>query len=479
MSLNSFLDAFKSTIEIPQTDNNSLFSFDSQSSQTNFVFVDQNNHNNFQFNSGFSPISQIEYLPGQMIMTGEIPNQPIWCLEPIYKVSQTGGTMMWQIGFDGVNRVVTIHGYVKTTKGVPGKITRDSFQISVSSHNSNIHEQALQECKQRTIEKKREGYNLLEAEGSSELSIQKGHPYYPPGAEVRDPKTGEMKRAPIRITDDEFPVILDAKVDGIRGRIRKVGDQIVILSTNKRFFKYKNHIRQMLKPIFDYLPPGVDIDGELYCPWMTWQDIVSVVKTENVCHPRDNEMGFYMFDIIIPNVPLQQRISMLRDAYFECVKQNLFDVRIQLLRKYIAYNHQDILAFHEWVVQNKWEGAIVRKLAAKDVNGNYTEKSLQKSIYKGGKNNNLLKVKSFIDEECLIKDIICGDGREENAAIFICQDIRGNTFNLRPCGSIEERIKMYFNKHLYIDKVYTFKYFSLTNDGLPKFPTGKGFRDYE
>ena len=475
MSLTSFVDAFKNSIQISEQNNetkfqpNQTFNFDSN--------LDQNN--TFQINSGVSPISQIEYLPGQMIVRGEFPNQPIWCMEPIYKVSQTGGTLMWQIGFDGINRIVTIHGYVKTTKGVPGKITRDSFQISVSSHNSNIHEQALQECKQRTLEKTREGYNLLSAEGSSELSIQKGHPYYPPGAQIVDPKSGKLKRAPVRITDDEFPVIMDVKVDGIRGRIRKVGDQIVILSTNKRFFKYKDHIRRMLKPMFDYLPPDVDIDGELYCPWMTWQDIVSAVKTENDCHARDADIGFYMFDIIIPNMPLQQRINMLRNAYFECSKQGCFDVRIQLLKKYIAYNHQDIAKFHEWATQHGWEGAIIRKMAIKDVTGNYVEKSLQKSIYKGGKNNNLLKVKSFIDEECLIKDIICGEGREENAAIFICQDMRGGTFNLRPAGSIEERIKMYFNKHLYVGKVYTYKYFSLTNDGLPKFPTGVGFRNYE
>jgi len=441
-----------------------------------FNFGDNSNNNNDNYSEHYE---QVEYLPGQMLVSGEKPNQPIWCFEPVYKISQTGGTMMWQIGFDGRDRIVTIHGYVKTTKGYPGKIQRDSYSITVSNRNDNIHEQAMQECTQRTKEKKREGYDLLKAEGSSELSIQKGQPFYFPGEEVRDPKTGEMKAAPMRIKKDEFPVILDVKVDGIRGRIRKEGDQVVILSKNKKLFKYKYHIREMMRPMFDFLPPGVDIDGELYCPWMTFQDIVSVVKTENECHKWDNQIGFYIFDIIIPNVVLQQRISMLRYAYNECVKLGKFDVRIQLLKKYIAYSYEDISRLHEWAKMYKWEGLIVRKLAKVTANGEFENKSFEKSIYKGGKNNNILKVKSFIEEECLIIDVISGNGREENAAIFICKDIRGNTFQLRPSGSIENRIEMLRNKWSVINKVYTYKYFALTNDGIPKFPTGKDFRHYE
>jgi len=469
--MDSFLQEFSRSIPSIPVEHSSDFVINNNN-QSSFTFS-----NDDDISIGLS--SQVEYLPGQMIISGEIPNQPVWCYHPIYKISQTGGTLMWQIGFNGYDRIVTIHGYVKTTKGVPGKITKDSFQITVSTHNDNIRDQALQECNQRTLEKKREGYDLLEAEGSSELSIQRGHPYYPPGTELPDPKTGKMKKVPEKIKSNEFPVVVDVKVDGIRGRIRKVNGQIVILSTNKRFFKFKNHIREMIKPMFDFLPPGVDIDGELYCPWMTFQDIVSIVKTENYCHLRDNEIGFYMFDVIIPDLPLQKRIVMLRNAYNECLKLNVFDCRIQLLKKYIAYSHADIAKFHEWAINHKWEGAIIRKLAYENPDGSYHEASLKKSIYKGGKNNNILKVKSFVDEECLILDVMSGSGREENAAVFLCRDIRGNQFQLRPNGSIEERIKMFHNKQNIIGKVYTFKYFALTNEGLPKFPTGKGFRNYE
>jgi len=483
--MDSFISEFTQTIT-PATQQQQGW-YGSQGQQTgnsnqfdnDDLFSMGNNNNNDVSNNQTQFYNQVDYLPGQMLIIGEKPNQPIWCFQPLYKVSQTGGVLMWQIGFDGNDRIVTIFGYAKTTKGHAGKIQRETAQIFVSNRNSNIHEQALQECNQRTIEKKREGYDLTEEEGCSELSIQKGHPFYFPGDQVLDPDTNELKDAPQRVKKNEFPVILDVKVDGVRGRIRKVGDQIVILSTNKKLFKYKNHIREMLRHMFQFLPPGVDIDGELYCPWMTFQDIVSVVKTENFCHDRDKELGFYIFDIIIPNMVLQQRINMLRYAYFECVKLGVFDVRIQLLKKYIAYNFDDIRRFHEWATKNGWEGAIIRKLAVQQRDGNYEKQSYNKSIYKGGKNNNILKVKKFIDEECLILDVTHGNGREEHAAVFICRDMRGNQFNLRPNGSIPDRERMLMNKHSIIGRVYTFKYFDLTNDGLPKFPTGKGFRDYE
>ena len=58
-------------------------------------------------------ISTFTFLPGEEISYIDIiTNSEEWCLPPIRMTSQTGGTLIWQIGFNPLtNQLVRRRGY--------------------------------------------------------------------------------------------------------------------------------------------------------------------------------------------------------------------------------------------------------------------------------------------------------------------------------------------------------------------------------
>jgi DNA ligase-1 len=131
---------------------------------------------------------------------------------------------------------------------------------------------------------------------------------------------------------------------------------------------------------------------------------------------------------------------------------------------------------HDYFVSLGYEGLIMRKFLGME---NPTQKQLEETWYKGNKNNNLIKYKKFIDDEGEIIAITSGKDREEGLAIFTILSKTGKTFECRPSGLFEQRAYYYQNPVEFIGKEYTYRYFELTDAGVPRFPVGISFRDYE
>ena len=89
----------------------------------------------------------------------------------------------------------------------------------------------------------------------------------------------------------------------------------------------------------------------------------------------------------------------------------------------------------------------------------------------------MLKLKDFKEEEVTIIDVIDGKGREKETAIFMVKDIRGNQFPIRPNGSFEKRREWFQHPETCRNRLYTIRFQEETKNGIPRFPTGKGFRD--
>ena len=61
--------------------------------------------------------------------------------------------------------------------------------------------------------------------------------------------------------------------------------------------------------------------------------------------------------------------------------------------------------------------------------------------------------------------------------VWKCKTKNGKEFNVRPKGTNEERAKFYKEAKKYIGKKLTVEYQELTDDGIPRFPVGKNFRN--
>jgi DNA ligase-1 len=90
--------------------------------------------------------------------------------------------------------------------------------------------------------------------------------------------------------------------------------------------------------------------------------------------------------------------------------------------------------------------------------------------YENKRSGNLLKHKSFIDEEYTILDIVEGIGNKTGmVGSFVFQNKNGKRFNASPKFSHDMCTEMWEIKDELIGRSATVKYFNLTPDNIPRF----------
>lgn len=395
-------------------------------------------------------IIDLNKLGYEEILITDIPTQDLWNLIPIYNISQIGKDMIWLIYSDPDNeRLVIVHGYVD------GKKQIEYVKIILNTSGRTFQEQALLEAKKRYNDKISSGYNPKFIDNfTSIIKFQLANNYVPPNKG----KTNIIN----------FPVAVQCKIDGIRAGAFIRDNELKKLSRTNKLFK-NMWFDSQLKTLLSFLPPNTILDGEMYSTEVNFNEISSIVRTVKKYNPLEVKIVYYIFDIIIPNMILEERINKLNKAYENYINSGNQNSGFVILPTIQANNYEDLENYHSFYVSNGYEGIMIR-------NYSITKKDPKFSYYKGGRNNNLLKYKHFIDEEATILDVESCYENNTEMAMFVVKDIRGNIFKVRPNGSFEERIKALNNKKDYIGKFYTIKYFELTPDGVPRFPTGKGIR---
>ena len=203
------------------------------------------------------------------------------------------------------------------------------------------------------------------------------------------------------------------------------------------------------KPVcgVDYLSDGLTdgewLDGEMYAPHMSFEDLTSAFKT----NPKALTFHvFDYFDLRRPDLPFAER-------------QKRVTVETVLVKK-----KADIPKWHDRFVEQGHEGIMIRDAV---------------STYEIGKRSNyLLKYKEFQTEEYEIVGVKEGTGREVGAAIWECRT--GNhVFSAKPEGTLEFRRQLFRDREKYIGKMLTVRFQNLTALGVPRFPVGVAIRDYE
>ena len=63
--------------------------------------------------------------------------------------------------------------------------------------------------------------------------------------------------------------------------------------------------------------------------------------------------------------------------------------------------------------------------------------------------------------------------------LWICETPEGKRFTCRPRGTHEERKVWFKNGAAYVGKKLTVRFQELSDGGVPRFPVGIAFRDYE
>jgi DNA ligase-1 len=252
-----------------------------------------------------------------------------------------------------------------------------------------------------------------------------------------------------------FPAYAQAKLDGVRS----IFHNGTLTSRMGKPFTGLEHIIAELDPA---TAEGIILDGEVYSDELPFQQFVGLVK-KKVYTAADREqlkkVKLWVYDCVV-NKPFEQRLAILKDFF----SRHKF-THVHLLPTKEAATAAALKGLHDAYVSEGYEGLIVR--------------NKQGPYELGTRSIHLQKYKEFEDDEYEIVGAKDGEGKEKGLVIWICKTKDGKTFNVRPKGSEEERAELFRDAAKYIGKKLTVRFQELTGDGIPRFPVGLAFRDYE
>jgi DNA ligase-1 len=356
-------------------------------------------------------------------------------LETIYKKTKTGATQEWTIEVSD-NRYRTHSGQVG------GQITTNAWTVVYGKNEGKTNgttdiEQALKEAIAKRTKKLESGY----FESINNINEQQ---YFEPmlAAKWEDYKD-----------KIQYPIYSQAKLDGIRCILTKDG----MFSRNGKPIISAPHIFDSVKPLFE-TNPDLIFDGELYADKFAndFNKIVSLVKKTKPT-ADDLKESKELIEYHIYDLPSSDK-NFIQRAYDLAI---LFETRSELhshcriVETYKVPSEAVVTELYEKYVEEGYEGQMLR------LDGKYENK----------RSKNLLKHKSFVDEEYTILDICEGEGnRTGTAGYMVFQTAEGKPFKSNVKGTWDETAEMLKSKNELIGKQATIKYFNLTPDGIPRFP---------
>jgi DNA ligase 1 len=247
----------------------------------------------------------------------------------------------------------------------------------------------------------------------------------------------------------QYSCHVQPKLDGVRTLGFRVDGKVVLQSRGGDFYDVK-HIQDQLESV---LGPDDVLDGELYIHGTPLQTITSLVRRPQ---PGSKSLEYHLYDVVVEDVPWSERYELL---YGLDLKGASHVGRVATLT---ANSEEEVIEHQKNFIEAGYEGAIVR-------NG--------KGLYREGyRSPDLLKVKTFCDDEFTIVGWKTGKGKFESCPIFRCVTAGGKEFDVTPKGTAEERVEMLRQADEIVGQLMKVKYFAYSPDGIPLFPVGLSLR---
>jgi DNA ligase-1 len=376
----------------------------------------------------------------------------------LYGTASSGKTKVWSVEVKTKGKVaviLTTHGYTD------GKMTTLEREILVGKNLVKKNEttplqQAESEARAAWIKKKESGYAVNEEQdgAASATASEDVAPKRGKGIDADVPLPMLAHEYQKRGKGFGFPCYVQPKLDGTRA-VGMPGKGI--FSRLRKTFPHMEHILGELAQ----LPEDLVLDGELYTNELTFQEIVGLVKKETLKAgdaEKQLKIKYHVYDLIA-NHPYETRKGMLAALFASHRFQHLVLVPTSRCESEAQMKLQ-----HNAYVADGFEGIMLRAPSGD---------------YKHSRSADLLKYKEFFDAEYEVVGFKEGEGQEKGCVLWMCRTEEGRTFHCRPRGTRESRMELFQNGAEYVGKMLTVRYQENTDEGLPRFPVGIAFRDYE
>lgn len=274
-------------------------------------------------------------------------------------------------------------------------------------------------------------------------------------------RTGIMLCQPLderKLAKWQPPYICQPKLDGERCRSLDTieGTKLpwpIMMSSSETIFRQIPHIQKALND-FHAENPGIELDGELYCHGMRFEEIHSrCASTRITTHANIHQISYHVFDIIDEDLNQMERLVKLNKLNFnsDLIKKVPFALinsladAMKMMDKYISDGYEGIILRHCENLYIRSRSPLLMKF-----------KPAKEDLYE------IVSWKEEIDKD--------GFGKETLGAI-ICKGETGNIFS---CGSgLTDEIsdKLWKEKESLIGRKLRVKYQHLTpGKQVPRFP---------
>lgn len=257
-----------------------------------------------------------------------------------------------------------------------------------------------------------------------------------------------------------FPLYAQPKFDGVRTLAYLEDGKVQLMSRGGKPY-FADHISSSLQKLFDSkkVAKSTVFDGEIYKHGVGFQTISKWIKKQR---PESAALEYHIYDLPIIE-DTDDFIWDEREAKLK-ILGNKFSHPLFAVESVLVHNLTDIKKVQAQFLMEGFEGTILRTLDG---------------IYEFGyRSPSLLKYKEFDDDEFVVVGYEEGVGKYSGCVTWICKG-KGGEFKATPKGSFEEKKDWFANAKKYVGQHLKVKYQGFTDDGLPRFPIGLGFRDME
>lgn len=218
--------------------------------------------------------------------------------------------------------------------------------------------------------------------------------------------------------------------------------------------------------------PDLIFDCETYKHGWTLNKISGICRTQKTAYDGE-PLELYVYDIVDVNKTFEERLQILnriqQDLNLSFIPERDWDendLKIQIVPHVLISGWDNMKKLHDEWVSEGWEGVVIR-----DPNVTYKP---------GGRGNQMLKIKNYIDAE--YKIIGLTEGLREEDMCFLMETPEGQQFNCKPMGDRAQ--KKWYREHIdeLMGKMATIKYFEMSGkegSQIPQQPVMISIRDYE
>ncbi|GAA5898178.1 uncharacterized protein JCM6883_000948 [Sporobolomyces salmoneus] len=214
------------------------------------------------------------------------------------------------------------------------------------------------------------------------------------------------------------------------------------------------------------LPRGRSLDGELYIGRNRFDETSGIVRSLH--SPRWDELKYMVFDApFLSNSPFEDRLACLESLF---PSLSLEDVEKEQPDKKKV---ESCVALVEHKVCQGMEELKKQLVEVQNLGGEGLMLRQPGSLYVGKRSRTLLKVKTFYDAEAKVVGYEAGKGKYEGmTGSLVCQMQDGKTTFSVGSGLTDERRQ----SPPAVGSIITYRFFELTKQGIPRFPTFVGER---